>query len=57
MQALRTDLKILGVQNVTFYLILRNIGGAIAPPAAPVPPALTVVMVHLSLAKHCLVHH
>ena len=30
--ALRTDLKISGVLNVTFYLILRNIGGAIAPP-------------------------
>ncbi len=38
--ALRTDLKILGVLNATFYLILRNIGGAIAPPAPPVPAPL-----------------
>ena len=40
--ALRTDLKILGVLNVTFYLISRNIGGAIAPPAPPLPPALNL---------------
>ena len=32
--------EILGVLNATFYPISRNIGGAIAPPAPPVPPPL-----------------
>ena len=35
--------EILGVLNATFYPISRNIGGAIAPPAPPVPPALNSV--------------
>ena len=35
-----TNLEILGVLNATFSPIFRNIGGAIAPPAPPVPPAL-----------------
>ena len=38
--ALRTKLQILGVLNATFSHIFRNIGGALAPPAPPVPPAL-----------------
>ena len=42
----RTDLKILGVLNVTFFLVLKNIWGAIAPPAPPVPPPLSVEKRH-----------
>ena len=34
------SLKILGVLNATFFLISKIIGGAIAPPAPPLPPAL-----------------
>ena len=35
-----TSLEILGVLNASFPTIFRNIGGAIALPAPPVPPAL-----------------
>jgi len=35
-----TNLEILGVLNASFSPIIRNIVGAIAPPAPPVPPAL-----------------
>ena len=46
---LRTDLKILGVLNITFYPILRNIGGAIASPAPPVPTILwSIIVWHFS---------
>ena len=38
--ALRTNLEILGVLNATYSPIFKNIGGAIAPPAPPVPPTL-----------------
>ena len=34
------DLEILGVLNASILSIWRNIGGAIAPPAPPVPPPL-----------------
>ena len=34
------NLEILGVLNATFFHITRNIGGAIAPPAPPLPTAL-----------------
>ena len=34
------EIEILGVQNASTLPILRNIGGAIAPPAPPVPPPL-----------------
>ena len=34
------DLEILGVLNSNISLISRNIGGAIAPPAPPVPAPL-----------------
>ena len=37
-----TNLEILGVLNASFPPIFRNIGGAIALPAPPVPPALQV---------------
>ena len=40
--ALRINLEILGVLNACFPPIFRDIGGAIAPPAPPVPPALIV---------------
>ena len=33
-------LEILGVLNANFFLISRNIGGAIAPPAPPLPTTL-----------------
>ena len=36
------NLEILGVLKTTFCLISRNIGGAIAPPAPPLPPALNL---------------
>ena len=35
--------KTLGVLNTSFFLISRNIGGAIALPAPPVPPPLNRV--------------
>ena len=38
------NLEILGVLNASFSPNFRNIGGAIAPPAPQVPPALTAVI-------------
>ena len=35
-----TNLELLGVLDACFLPIFRDIGGAIAPPAPPVPPAL-----------------
>ena len=36
------DLELLGVLNTTFFLISKNIGSAIAPPATKIPTTLRV---------------
>ena len=50
---LKTDLVILGVLNTTLPLNSRNIGGAIAPPAPPFPPALSFEIGRIFVMRAC----